>query len=132
MCFDNYVSESLERYAEGVRDAAVSIVRFITLSLGIESPEISESFKEGLYETRMNFYPPCPEPERVLGIDPHADISGITLLLDCGDLPGLQFLKDGKWVFVEPLEGAIVANIGHIIEVCKLVLKKCFKVNPRK
>ena len=114
-----------------MRKAAISIVRFITLSLGIESPEISESFKEGLYEIRMNFYPPCPEPERVLGIDPHADISGITLLLEFGDLPGLQCHKDGKWVFVEPPEGAIVANIGHIIEVCKLELKKCFKVNPR-
>ena len=63
----------------------------------------------------MNFYPPCPEPERVLGIIPHADNFAITLLVDFGDFPGLQFLKDGKWVSVEPIEGAIVVNIGHII-----------------
>ncbi|KAK7243524.1 hypothetical protein RIF29_38323 [Crotalaria pallida] len=109
--------ETLERYSEDMREAAFSIVKFITMSLGLQDTQISESFREGLYDIRMNCYPPCPEPERVLGIVPHADNSGITLLLDCADFPGLQFLKDGKWVNVEPIEGAIVANIGHIIEV---------------
>ncbi|KAJ7949100.1 2-oxoglutarate (2OG) and Fe(II)-dependent oxygenase superfamily protein [Quillaja saponaria] len=28
-----------------------------------------------------------------------------------------DMLKDGEWVFVEPIEGAIVVNIGHIMEV---------------
>lgn len=101
-----------------MREAALSIVKFITMALGLKDTQISESFREGLYDIRMNCYPPCPEPERVLGIVPHADNSGITLLLDCGNFPGLQFLKDEKWVNVEPIEGAIVANIGHIIEVC--------------
>jgi isopenicillin N synthase-like dioxygenase len=109
--------ETLEKYSEDMRQKATSIVSFITLALGLEDTKISESFHEGLYDIRMNCYPPCPEPERVLGIVPHADNSGITLLADFGDFPGLQFLKDGKWVGVEPIEGAIVANIGHIIEV---------------
>jgi isopenicillin N synthase-like dioxygenase len=30
---------------------------------------------------------------------------------------GLQVLKDGSWVFVEPIHGAIVVNTGHITEV---------------
>ncbi|KAJ1434413.1 Oxoglutarate/iron-dependent dioxygenase [Sesbania bispinosa] len=109
--------ETLERYSEEIREAAIAIVKFISLALGLQDSQISEGFQEGLYNIRMNCYPPCPEPERVLGIVPHADNSGITLLVDCGDFPGLQFLKDGKWVNVEPIEGAIVANIGQIIEV---------------
>lgn len=109
--------ETLERYSEEIREVTMSVVKFITMSLGIQDKEISESFREGLYDIRMNCYPPCPEPERVLGIAPHADNSGITLLLDCADFPGLQFLKDKKWVNVEPIEGAIVVNIGQIIEV---------------
>lgn len=100
-----------------MREEAISIMSFVTLALGLTDTKISESFSEGLYDIRMNCYPPCPEPERVLGIIPHADNSGITLLVDFGDFPGLQFLKDGKWVGVQPIEGAIVANIGHIIEV---------------
>ncbi|XP_020219231.1 protein SRG1 [Cajanus cajan] len=109
--------ETLEIYSEDIREVTISLVKFITMSLGLQDTQISESFREGLYEIRMNCYPPCPEPERVLGIVPHADNSGITLLLDCADFPGLQFLKDKKWVNVEPIEGAIVANIGQIIEV---------------
>ncbi|KAI4323353.1 hypothetical protein L6164_022967 [Bauhinia variegata] len=100
-----------------MRELATSIVKFITMALGLESPQISESFQEGQYDIRMNCYPSCPEPEQVLGIVPHAGNSGITFLLDCGELPGLQFLKDDKWVFVEPIQGAIVTNIGQIIEI---------------
>ncbi|CAK8565183.1 unnamed protein product [Lathyrus sativus] len=109
--------ETLEKYSEDMREEAISILSFITLALGLEDTKISKSFHEGRYEIRMNLYPPCPEPERVLGIGPHTDISGITLLVDFSDFPGLQILKDGKWVSVEPIQGAIVANIGHIIEV---------------
>lgn len=112
------IRETLEKYSEEMREEAISIMSFVTLALGLQDTKISESFSEGLYDIRMNCYPPCPEPERVLGIIPHADNSGITLLVDFGDFPGLQFLKDGKWVGVQPIEGAIVANIGHIIEVC--------------
>ena len=113
------IREALEKYSEEMREEAISIVSFVTLALGLDDTKISESFNEGvLYVIRMNCYPPCPEPERVLGIIPHADNSGITLLVDFGDFPGLQFLKDGKWVGVQPIEGAIVANIGHIMEVC--------------
>ncbi|KAK9282809.1 hypothetical protein L1049_011031 [Liquidambar formosana] len=65
----------------------------------------------------MNCYPPCPEPERVLGLFAHADNSGITTLLDCGVTPGLQVWKDGHWVFVEPIANALVVNIGQIIEI---------------
>ena len=65
----------------------------------------------------MNFYPPCVEPERVIGLNQHADISGITLLLECGDMTRSQVLKDENWVNVEPVNGAIVINLGHIMEV---------------
>lgn len=106
-------------YSEDLRKVAVSVVRLMGMALGLEAyEEISNAYREGRYEVRMNLYPPCPEPERVLGISPHTDISGITLLLDCGNIPGLQVLKDGKWVTVLPIHGAIFVNIGHVSEVC--------------
>jgi isopenicillin N synthase-like dioxygenase len=54
-----------------------------------------------------------------MGLTPHVDIPGFALLLDCGDTPGLQVLKDDHWIFVEPLDGAIVVNMGQITEVSK-------------
>ena len=102
-----------------MRETASSVVKFMCMALGFEAPKLLlEGFQEGQYDMRMNFYPPCPEPGRVLGLMPHADIPAITLLLECGDSPGLQFLKDGKWVFVQPVQGAFVVNIGQMFEVC--------------
>ncbi|XP_062174885.1 oxoglutarate-dependent flavonoid 7-O-demethylase 1-like [Alnus glutinosa] len=109
--------KALETYSEDLSRLAVSIIRFIAMGLGVEAQQYSETYREGLYDIRMNCYPPCPEPERVLGFNPHADISGITLLLECGDTAGLQVLKDGHWVVVEPIDGALVANLGHVTQI---------------
>ena len=100
-----------------MRKVSVSIVRFIAMGLGIEAEQFCDNYKEGMCDVRMNCYPTCPEPERVVGLNPHADISGITLLLECGHMPGLQVLKGEHWVNVEPVNGAIVVNLGHIMEV---------------
>ncbi|KAA8515720.1 hypothetical protein F0562_018669 [Nyssa sinensis] len=108
---------TLESYSEDMRRVTVSVLRFMAMALGIEAQKFSEAFQDGKYNVRMNCYPACPQPERVIGISPHADNTGITLLLDCGDTPGLQFLKDGHWVFAEPIADAIVVNTGHIIEM---------------
>ncbi|ESR52277.1 hypothetical protein CICLE_v10031934mg [Citrus x clementina] len=109
--------ETLETYSEEMRKVATSLVRSMAMALELEAQEISDAYQEGLYEVRTTLYPPCPEPERVIGITQHADYSGITLLLECGNIPGLQVLKDGQWVTVIPVDGAIVANIGHIMEI---------------
>ncbi|GMY22284.1 protein SRG1-like [Fagus crenata] len=109
--------KTLETYSEHMRKVSVSIVRFIAMGLGIEAEQFCDNYKEGMCEVRMNCYPTCPEPERVVGLNPHADISGITLLLECGDMSGLQVLKGEHWVNVEPVNGAIVVNLGHIMEI---------------
>ena len=65
-----------------MRKVAVSIVRFIAMELGLEAQKFSDTYKERTYDVRMNCYPPCPE--RVIGVNPHTNISGITLLVECG------------------------------------------------
>lgn len=109
--------KALETYAEDMKQVAVSITKFIAMGLDLKDQEFSKAFQEGRYEIRMNCYPPCPQADRVLGMIPHADMSGITLLVERGDQPGLQVLKDGQWVFVEPIDGAIVTFVGQITEI---------------
>lgn len=115
-----HIRETLESYSEDVRKVAVSLTKFMGQGLGLElneTQELCNAYGEGLFEVRINCYPACSQPERVLGCNPHQDISGITLLLDCGDMPALQVLKDGHWVSVEPIPGALVVNIGNITQV---------------
>lgn len=116
-------SGALERYSESMRELAVKLVKLIATGLGIKEEEKHywEAFRRGSFDVRMNCYPVCPQPERVMGIAAHADMSGITMLLECGDVAGLQVLKDGKWVFIPPIDGAIVVNLGQIMEVSLMI-----------
>ncbi|KAF5736401.1 hypothetical protein HS088_TW14G00543 [Tripterygium wilfordii] len=109
--------ETLEDYSENMKRVGVSLMKLMARGLQLEEEKLSDPFENGLYEVKMICYPPCPEPDRVLGIKSHSDICGITILLDCGETPGLQALKDGNWVPVEPIEGAAVVIVGNILEI---------------
>ncbi|KAK2368264.1 protein SRG1 [Trifolium repens] len=65
----------------------------------------------------MNYYPPCPQPEKVIGLTPHSDGSALTILLQLNDVQGLQVRKDGMWIPVKPLPNAFIINIGDILEI---------------
>ncbi|KAK3016784.1 hypothetical protein RJ639_006457 [Escallonia herrerae] len=60
----------------------------------------------------MNYYPPCVHADKVMGIAPHSDAVGLTLLIQVNEVEGLQIRKDRKWVPIEPIPGAIIVNIG--------------------
>uniref|UniRef100_A0A7N0V374 Fe2OG dioxygenase domain-containing protein n=1 Tax=Kalanchoe fedtschenkoi TaxID=63787 RepID=A0A7N0V374_KALFE len=110
--------EDLEVYAENLNRVTVSLLEYLAMGLGLErGREFAEAFLDGHYYTRMSCYPPCPEPEKAIGIAKHCDISAITYLLECGDVPGLQVRKDDRWVFVQPVENSLVVNIGQILEI---------------
>ncbi|KAF7034231.1 hypothetical protein CFC21_045272 [Triticum aestivum] len=68
---------------------------------------------------RMNYYPPCPEAQvdRVLGLSPHSNAVALTLLLQVSPVHGLQIRRNGGWVPVMPLPGALVVNVGDVVEV---------------
>ena len=74
---------------------------------------------------RMNYYPACPRPDLVLGLSPHSDGSALTVLQQGkGSSVGLQILKDGKWISVQPIPNALVINIGDTIEVLFLLAQQ--------
>ncbi|OVA10409.1 Oxoglutarate/iron-dependent dioxygenase [Macleaya cordata] len=66
-------------------------------------------------ELKINMYPPCPQPQLVLGVEPHTDMSALTVLVP-NDVPGLQLWKDGNWIVVDYLPDALYVHIGDQIE----------------
>ncbi|XP_027770004.1 protein SRG1-like [Solanum pennellii] len=65
----------------------------------------------------MNYHPPCPQPEKVMGLCPHSDPSALTILLQVNETQGLQVKKDGIWIPILPLPNAFIVNIGDTFEI---------------
>lgn len=65
----------------------------------------------------VNFYPKCPEPELTFGLPAHTDPNALTILLMDQQVAGLQVLKEGRWIAVNPQPNALVINIGDQLQV---------------
>ncbi|EFJ05283.1 2-oxoacid-dependent dioxygenase [Selaginella moellendorffii] len=98
--------------------AAKRVLGLFSESLGLESGALEEAFGGERHAMRMNYYPPCPEPELTIGLDAHADPNGFTILQqDTRVKDGLQIVHCGAWVPIKPLPGAFVVNIGDQLQV---------------
>ncbi|KAK8944441.1 S-norcoclaurine synthase 1 [Platanthera zijinensis] len=109
--------KTVDEYAAEVKRVSDDILKVISTNLGLESGKIFEMFKGGLQTFRFNYYPPCICPEKVLGVSQHSDVVGLTLLLQVNEQDGLQIRRNGGWITVKPLPGALIANVGDIIEI---------------
>ncbi|KAJ9564870.1 hypothetical protein OSB04_000836 [Centaurea solstitialis] len=109
--------DTLEEYSREMKCLALTTLIFIAKASKMEVKDMRVLFDEGTQAMRMNYYPPCPEPEQVMGLSPHSDASGITFLLQINEVEGLQIKKDGNWMPVKPLNDAFVVNIGDALEI---------------
>lgn len=109
--------DAVEAYSSELKALSSTILRLIAKALEMRIEEMETIFKGEFQSMRMNYYPPCPEPELVTGLCPHSDASGLTILLQVSETEGLQIKKDGLWVPIYPIPEAFVVNIGDILEV---------------
>ncbi|WOL06602.1 1-aminocyclopropane-1-carboxylate oxidase [Canna indica] len=68
-----------------------------------------------------HYYPPCPEPESTVGLAEHTDPGVLTVLVQ-DSVGGLQIKwkqDDGEfvWVDVHPVPGALVINVGDLLQI---------------
>ncbi|XP_010089186.2 protein SRG1, partial [Morus notabilis] len=108
--------DNLETCALELKNLAKAIISQMEKALEIKGKEMTRMFEDGMQAMRMNYYPPCPQPEQVMGLTPHSDSVGLTILLQISEVEGLQIKKDGMWVPVKPLPNAFIVNIGDIVE----------------
>ncbi|KAJ0769575.1 putative (S)-norcoclaurine synthase [Helianthus annuus] len=115
----NSFRETLDVYSNKLCGVSMKLFKLISINLGIE-PEVMgkkfdlENCTQGI---RMNYYPPCPEARKVLGLAPHSDATGLTLLVQVNEVQGLQIKKNSKWVPIKPIPGSIIVNVGDVLEI---------------
>lgn len=109
--------DTLEAYSKKMKNVAIDILYQMATALKMDSKDITDLFEEGMQGMRMNYYPPCPQPDLVIGLTPHSDTFGLTILLEVNEMEGLQIRKDGEWIPVKPLPNAFVVNIGDVMEM---------------
>ncbi|OMO67312.1 Oxoglutarate/iron-dependent dioxygenase [Corchorus capsularis] len=113
--------KTMDEYIAQLIKLAEKLSELMCENLGLEKDCIKEAFagsKGPAVGTKVAKYPQCPNPELVRGLREHTDAGGIILLLQDDQVPGLEFLKDGKWVQIPPSKNnTIFINTGDQVEV---------------
>lgn len=108
--------DTVGRYADQMKALAQKLLGLISESLGLRSSCIEEAVGELHQNITISYYPPCPQPDLTLGLQPHSDMGVITLLIQ-DHVGGLQLLKDNHWVTVHPLSDAILIILADQTEI---------------
>lgn len=95
----------------------ICLLKLMSRNLGLDAETFTSMYEEGSQGVRLNLYPPCMQANKVMGLSPHSDVNGLSLVVQVNDVQGLQVKKNGKWVPVKPVPGAFIINIGDLIEV---------------
>lgn len=66
-----------------------------------------------------HYYPACPQPELTIGASKHTDDSFLTVVLQ-DQIGGLQAFLEDQWVDIAPVPGALVINVGDLLQVSRI------------
>ncbi|KAE8664334.1 2-oxoglutarate and Fe(II)-dependent oxygenase superfamily protein isoform 2 [Hibiscus syriacus] len=110
--------EVLHEYSIKLKQMMDLLFKAMAKSLDLEENSFSGQFGGNqVMQVRFNFYPPCSKPDKVLGVKPHSDRSGVTVLLQDEEVEGLQIVKDERWITVPVIPHALVVNLGDQMQI---------------
>ena len=113
--------ETFEQLYADLDRVGATILSRIAVWLGLDERWFDTAIDDGNSVLRLLHYPPVPNAQSGasdgrIRAGAHEDINLITLLLGAEEA-GLELLtKDGKWLAVDPPEGALVVNIGDMLQ----------------
>lgn len=108
--------EVVSKYSVEARKVILKILDLIREGIGLEEGYFDEKEMMETHILSLNYYPRCPEPCLAMGMHEHCDPSIINILTQ-GNKRGLQVLKSGKWIGVEPIPNALVVILGCTLQI---------------
>ncbi|CAN1312077.1 1-aminocyclopropane-1-carboxylate oxidase homolog 1 [Linum perenne] len=123
--------ESVPEYTAEMIKLGELLFQLLSEALGLDKNHLKDiDCLEGL-GLGCHYYPPCPQPELAIGAVQHCDICLLTIILQ-DQIGGLQVFRRGSWIDVPFVPGAMVVNIGDLLQFTSALHRvKSKKTGPR-
>ncbi|XP_010557155.1 PREDICTED: 1-aminocyclopropane-1-carboxylate oxidase homolog 1-like [Tarenaya hassleriana] len=103
-------------FGKGVMKVAELLFELLSEALGLMPNHLKDMDCAKALLMLCHYYPPCPQPDLTLGLSKHSDNSFLTVVLQDNN-GGLQVLHGDNWVDVPPVPGALVVNVGDLLQL---------------
>ncbi|CAN1311971.1 1-aminocyclopropane-1-carboxylate oxidase homolog 1 [Linum perenne] len=111
-----YARDIVPKYSAEMARVGDLLFQLLSEAPGLESNYLKEIDCVEAMGYAYHYYPPCPQPELALGCVHHTDIDFLTVILQ-DQVGGLQVLRHNSWIDVPYVPGALVVNIGDMLQV---------------
>lgn len=104
------------QYYKQIQELGSLVFELLSEALGLKTNHLEGMDCTKGHIIKCHYYPPCPEPNLTMGTTKHSDPDFLTILLQ-DHIGGLQVLSPNGWIDVIPVHGALLVNIGDLLQL---------------